>query len=235
MFTKKHLFITLGIVLSGCAQLYSQYYTDNTGGKDISKIAEVATTGPELRKGNDVNAETIKMLEDGYLLLGSSNFYGQKIDESQAIEQAKKVKASIVIIYSKHKDTIYESTPPLLLLFGGIYTQTNIDRFDQSATYWAKRKPAILGILPVELTPEARKKAGSNKGILIGTVVKQTPAYSAEIINGDVLRKIDNTEINDVPSFTSLIHQKAGNKVTILLTRDGKEIVKEVKLNPAPQ
>ena len=61
-----------------------------------------------------LNQITFKMFENGYALIGYSDFYGRKIDDSQAIEQGKKVKASIVIVYSKFKDTISGATPLIL-------------------------------------------------------------------------------------------------------------------------
>jgi hypothetical protein len=83
-------------------------------GKDISKYIEGTTTEPNLMRGNDVKSDALNMMENGYVLLGYSDFYGPKVNENQAIEQGKKVKASIVIVYSKYKDTLSGATPLIL-------------------------------------------------------------------------------------------------------------------------
>ena len=87
----------------------------------------------------------------------------------------------------------------------------------------------------MQLTPEQRQKIGSNNGLVITAVVKQSPAYLADILNSNILVKIDNTEVYDKSSFESAIRRNDGKKVSVLLIRDGKEISKEVKLNPRPE
>lgn len=261
---KNLLLIALGLLAISCAKPYTQYYTDTTKGRDITKYIEVSTTEPKFMRGNNVESDALQMVENGYVLLGYSSFHGRKINENQAIEQAKKVNASMVIVYSKYLDTISGYTPLILpdtktsltnvttSVYGSsgyatgygsgtttsygtktMYMPYNIDRFDQKATYWAKRKITVFGAFGPELTPELRQKIGSNKGILVAAVVKQSPAYHAEIINGDILKKINNIEI-DSSNYEFTLKQNAGKKVTIILIRDGKELTKEVMLNPFP-
>ena len=209
-------------------------------------------------QGNDVKSDSFRMWENGYVLLGNSSFYGSQVSEDQAIKQAKKVKASVVIVYSKFKDTVSGAIPLSLPdiktsttnIYGSSgfatgYTTTYgtettympyvVDRFDQGATYWAKRKyPPVLGVHAKELPPELRQKIGSNKGMLVDGILKQSPAFRADIVNGDILIKINNTEIYDQSTLESTLKTNAEKKVSILLIRDGKEIVKEVVLNSVP-
>jgi membrane-associated protease RseP (regulator of RpoE activity) len=255
------LSVFLLLLSIGCAKTYSQFYTDTTQGRDINKYIEVSAIEPKLLNGNNVKSDIIQMIENGYVLLGYSNFYGRKINENQAIDQAKQVKASIVIVYSKYRDTISGYTPLILpdsktsvtnvtaSIYGSsgyatgygtgntssygtqtMYVPYNIDRFDQGATYWAKRKNIVFGAFCNDLTPELRQKIGSNRGVLVVAVVKQSPAYRADIINGDILKKINNKEI-DMSNGESILNENAGKKVTIILIRDGKELTKEVMLN----
>jgi membrane-associated protease RseP (regulator of RpoE activity) len=249
------------LVLSSCQKPYSQYYHDISHGADISKYIEV-TTEPKLFTGNDVKTDVIQMIENNYVLLGYSSFYGRKFNENQAIDQAKKVKASMVIVYTKYRDTISGYAPLILpdiktsltnvtaSAYGSsgyatgygtgtttsygtqtMYIPYNIDRFDQGATYWAKRnKLPILGAFPNDLSPDLKRSIGSNKGILVIAVIKQSPAYQADIINGDILKKINNNDI-DMSNYQSILRENAGKKVTISIIRNGKEITKEILLN----
>jgi hypothetical protein len=263
---KKLFLVIFAMLLAGCAQGFSQYYHDSTKGIDVAPYIEGTTADPQLMAGNDVKSDGLRMVENGYVLLGYSDFYGPKINENKAVEQAKKVKATVVIVYSKFKDTVSGASPLVLpdtktsttnvtaSAFGSggyatgygtgttttygtktTYIPYSIDRFDQGATYWAKRKyPPILGAYGKDLPPELRQRIGSNKGLLVDVVVKDSPAYRADIVNGDILRKINNTEIYDESTLGSAVKANAEKKVSILLIRDGKEIVKEVMLNPVP-
>lgn len=116
-----------------------------------------------------------------------------------------------------------------------IYTPYEIDRFEQGASYWAKKKGQLSGIVPNELPPELRRKIGSNKGVLVIAVVKRSPAFSADILRGDIIKKVNNIDIIDLKQYVQTMMANANKKVTITLLRDGKEIVKEIKLNTAPE
>ena len=70
--------------------------------------------------------------------------------------------------------------------------------------------------------------------MLVDGILKQSPAFRADIVNGDILIKINNTEIYDQSTLESTLKTNAEKKVSILLIRDGKEIVKEVVLNSVP-
>jgi hypothetical protein len=215
---KNLLLIVLGLLVISCAQPYAQYFTDTTQGKDVAKYTELTTTEPQLLRGNDVESDALKMAENGYVLLGYSSFHGRKINERGTIEQARKLKASTVLVYSKYLDTLSGYRPLILPetktsvtsmtanVYGTsgyvsgygsgitrsygtktLYVPYNIVRYDQVATYWAKRKGTILGAIGEDLSPELRQKIGSNKGILVIAVIKQSPAYHAGIINGAFL------------------------------------------------
>ena len=111
----------------------------------------------------------------------------------------------------------------------------NANRYDFAAVYFVKKKPGVLGVYPKELTPELRQKIGSNKGILVFAVRKDSPAFRADILAGDIIKKIGDQEITDLMSTEVAAKKYAGHKVSILIIRSGKEITKEVQLNPYPK
>jgi hypothetical protein len=274
MFMNRLWVALLGIFLvAGCAKPYSQYYHDLVKGGDTSNLIFV-TEEPKLFRGTDPKADGLRMVEDGWFLLGYSTFTGPQVNENQAIEQAKQLKASAIVVYSKFFDTRTDIQPVVIpdiktstssargTAYGSAYgsggyasgsatsfgtgttttygTQTlyqtrTIDRFEQGATYWVKRKGLLLGAVPIDLPPELRQKIGSNKGVLVVSVTNKTPAFSADILQGDIIKKINNIEILDKKHFLETVIQNANKKVNIALLRDGKEIVKEVKLNPIPE
>lgn len=270
---KKYWSVVIVLWIIGCARPYAKYYHDLIRGMDTSNLI-FTTEEPILFQGTNLEADTLKMVEDGYALIGYSSFIGPKFNENQAIYQAKQLKASVVVVYSKYFDT-KSGIRPLVLpdvktsvssgqataygsAFGSggyasgsataygtgttttygtktIYTPYSIDRFEQGATYWVKVKRSLFGALVNDLPSELRQKTGSNKGVLVIAVVKGTPAFSADILRGDVIKKVNNTEILDRNHFAVTILANANKKVNITILRDGKEMVKEVHLNPAPE
>ena len=111
------------------------------------------------------------------------------------------------------------------------YIPYNVDRHDYLATYWIKKKLPILGVVTQDLTPEIRQSIGSNKGVLVNAVIKNSPAFRADILKGDILRKINDVELYDRKSYQETIVNFAGQKVIVEILREGKEIKKEIQLD----
>jgi len=117
------------------------------------------------------------------------------------------------------------------------YGTTTVDipysqnRYDYMATFWIKTKPPIFGVNLKDLDSELREKIGSNKGVVVAFVIKDTPAFFADILKGDILLKLNNSEIIDSKTFTKLTHEFAGQIVKVKLFRNGKQLSKKIKLN----
>jgi len=111
------------------------------------------------------------------------------------------------------------------------YIPYSRNRYDYLATYWVKQKPLTLGVSCDNLSPVIKKEIGSNKGVIILAVVRDAPAYHADILQGDVIKKINDIEITDTLKFLELLAKYKGEKVTFAIIRDGQEMIKEVKLN----
>lgn len=112
----------------------------------------------------------------------------------------------------------------------------SIRRFDQAASFWIRAKPnPILGIDMRDLTPQQRAAFQTNKGVTINAIQKDTPAYDADLLKGDVLKSVGSMEVTDARGLQQLLQRFAGQQVKIEFIRDGKLLGKEVKLNPIPQ
>lgn len=258
------ILLSTAFVIQGCAAPYSKYYYDKTGGVDITTNPRViiSKSEPKLYRGNDQEKDVQSMLENGYGMVGYSSFNGGNIDENGALLQAKKIHASVVIIYSKYTNTV-SSVMPLTLpdtqtstttLYGNAYgsggyanysgtatTTTygsettyipySVNRYDHLATYWIKLKPLILGVQVKELTPEARNEMQSNKGVLVIVVTKGSPAFHSDLLEGDIIKKVDDIDIYDGPELVKQVSEHAGQKVIFTIYRNGVILKKEVQLN----
>jgi hypothetical protein len=114
------------------------------------------------------------------------------------------------------------------------YIPYSVRRYDYLATYWVKLKEPILGIHGCALTDEVRQEIGSNQGALVHAVITGSPAFRADILRGDVVKKLGKVDVSDVESFQKALGQHAGEQVTVEIMRGGQTLRKEIKLNESP-
>jgi hypothetical protein len=105
--------IVLLILLSGCANPYGQFYTDQLGGRSIHDFPMlVASEGnPQLYSTSDHERDGRALLENGYVLIGFSTFNAGPVDSKQAMRQGKKVGAALVMVQSQYTNTVTGTIP----------------------------------------------------------------------------------------------------------------------------
>jgi len=112
------------------------------------------------------------------------------------------------------------------------YFPYKIDKYEYVAVFFVKNPvPHLLGINFNDLSPDIRKRIGSNKGVIVRTVINETPAFMADILEGDIIRKANNREVINSKSLDNFLSEHAGQKVTFEILRDNKTIIKDVQLN----
>ncbi|MSU47609.1 MAG: Do family serine endopeptidase [Opitutus sp.] len=88
-----------------------------------------------------------------------------------------------------------------------------------------------LGVRPQELTEELAEQFGTEKGALLREVTDGSPADKAGIKSGDVITKVNATEIRDARHLLMTVSQIApGTEVAVDYLRDGKPGRTQVKL-----
>ena len=97
-------------VLTGCASGFEKYYHPVAPERLVIAKPSFAPPPPKpavYLHSADVQADAKRMTEDGYVYIGESSFYGpaNKSNQEQAVEQGKKVGASIVMFKSQYMDT----------------------------------------------------------------------------------------------------------------------------------
>ena len=86
-----------------------------------------------------------------------------------------------------------------------------------------KVERGFLGVRPQELTDELTSQFGTEKGALIAEVTEDSPAEKAGIKTGDVVMKVNTTEIRDARHLLLTVSKLApGSEVSVELLRDGK-------------
>jgi len=251
--------LSTAFTITGCTNPYSQYYTDLTGGQNVFESPKVIlpTEKPKLIYGTNREIDEKKMLEDGYLPLGFSSFNAGEINQKEALKHAKKIHASTVIVYYNYTGTVSGVMPINMpntqtsyhsgSIYGAggyanysgtsttygtttTYMPYNINRYDFYASFWIKATPMKLGIIWQDLSEELRQKLGSNKGVYVWIVVKDSPAFNSDILSGDVLRRVNEQEIIDSNHFQKLLDNASDPAAEFEIFRNGETIIKRVQL-----
>jgi PDZ domain len=110
----------------------------------------------------------------------------------------------------------------------------SVDRNTFYASYWAKRDPnkIRLGLYSRPLDEEQRHKLERNTGVQVTVVVTGSPAFNANVLEGDVLLKLNGRDITDMRSLNMDITQLAGQRATFDLLRGDQPRSIAVTLNP---
>jgi hypothetical protein len=111
------------------------------------------------------------------------------------------------------------------------YIPYNVRRYDFYASYWVKAKPPVFGIRVRDLTDEEKRGIGSNKGVAVAVVQRNSPAYNADIIAGDIIKTIQGESVLDTKEGVDLIVKYKGQEIRVEIARGSQSLTKTVKLN----
>lgn len=188
--------------------------------------------GPKIYRGKDQVSDYKRMLENGFDMVGYSSFRGLDVAPEKATEQAKIIKADLVLVYAEQK----ASTPASVQIdqarkakkaqnqnaSAGSDTPAPQDQtlYEYFASYWVKLAPPLIGV-HVEANTQDEKPFG----LRVVAVVKESPAARATIQEDDVLTRIGDVVLDRPAALTQAAQRYAGQTVEVLYKRgdnDGK-------------
>lgn len=252
-------------VVACASNPFQKFYTPSQVRGTLAPRAASANEQVHILRGNNLEQDGIAMLQNGFFYLGSSSFNGRAFSPDLAIEQAKNVGASTVVVYSRYLSTVTGNIPLVLpappttattstqgtiygsggtatfsgtsnTTFSGGTTTYNIpyqvDRYDQAATYWAKGRTPVCGVYVRDLNDGERRHLQRNRGAVVIAVLKNSPAFLADILRGDVIVRVAGNEIAGSQDLLDLLAQYAGKEVLIEIERDSGPKDITLKLNP---
>ncbi len=201
--------------------------------------------------------DQIRQLEEGWVRLGDSGFYGPMEDESGLIKEARRVGAELVLVSKVPGETVQGATPfttyePVTVYRSAIgpggRAMTQLDTayvpyttympyteswYIQRAIYYARRlQPPSFGALPKEITAEDRKRLGFNGGVAVLCCVRNSPAWNAGILPDDVIISMAGQTISSPEDLHNIILQNAGKSVPVQYVRGGEKRTIQVGLGP---
>lgn len=114
------------------------------------------------------------------------------------------------------------------------YVPENVDYYDYSATFWGKTKPSLMGVLVQPLSADLKQTYQTNKGVVVKIVIQKSPAYNANVLEGDVLMSLAGEDIETPDQFFDILSRHAGQSVALNLFRNGQAQTIQLTLNQAP-
>ncbi|MGD9015220.1 MAG: Do family serine endopeptidase [Candidatus Omnitrophota bacterium] len=95
-----------------------------------------------------------------------------------------------------------------------------------------------LGVSVQELTPELAKHFGlpDIKGALVAGVLEDSPAQKGGIKEGDVIKQVQDIEIDSVRKLISTVSKiEVGKTITIIILRNNKKMSLQVEIGQRPE
>jgi hypothetical protein len=129
--------------------------------------------------------------------------------------------------YGTYSGTSTTTTPGTL---STQYVPYSRQVYDQGALFWRRVKPGIFGALLAPIPEAMRSTLQRNTGVFISVVQLDTPAFRANILDGDVVIQIADRPVESVQQFLDLLPSYVGQKVTVKVIRGGQTLDVQVQL-----
>lgn len=228
---KKMLVVAL---IASCIQisqaagnLYEQHYKEQNNRSLKSMAAQPDT---KMYVSNHADVDNISMLEKGYDLMGSSGFESGSITPDMALDHAKVIKADVVLVYSKYaSNRSVQSTMQAIKEAAGTTGEIDPEVLEQGgeqykyyASYWAKLPMPLLGVHVIKLKRQQQESddLAVEDGLKILAVIKESPAYKAGLLRGDVLLKIGEIHLQVAEQLSEAARKYKGKAVEVVYTRN---------------
>jgi hypothetical protein len=99
------------------------------------------------------------------------------------------------------------------------------------ASFWRQLKPSILGVRYNAIPENLRIALQRNTGAYVNVVIQDTPAFNANILEGDIIIQIADKPIANAQECSDSLVIFAGQKIPIKVIRNGKTLDVDVQLN----
>ncbi len=235
------LSLALAVPAPAVAGLYEDFF--QASGEDAENGVR-SKLPPQVFTSLNLKADVQKILEDGYLVIGTSSWFGVPEDAKKTAKFAKKIRASIALVNYRYVDTVSGGTGFMMMPmpgpFGGAIGSArpmSFDRYEQTAYFFVKAKPEKLGLgLRFEpLTPLQTRAIGSGKGLSITVVVRGAPAFDAGIISGDIILTVAGQDVSTQDRLARIKTDYAGQTVPVEIYRYGETKTLQITVPAAPK
>ena len=236
------LVVTLAVLciqtVHAAENLYEKNYRAQNSG-DLKSLQVYPET--EMYVSNHFDEDNISMLENGYDMMGSSGFEAGSITPDMALVHAKSLKADVVLVYSKYASkksplstlqTIKEAAKTTGEIDPEVLKEDDA-QYKYYASYWAKLPMPLLGLHVIKLRHKSNESdvVVTNEGLKVLAVIKDSPAYKAGFLRGDILLKMGDIDLEAPAMLSKAVGKYQGKKVKISYKRNEVVSVAHATLN----
>jgi hypothetical protein len=254
------------VLVAACSNPYKDAYKSTLERRPAGEASRLLppTGDVKIVTSTRMRDDAVRMMEEGWLLLGRSKFRDAQIDAAGAIAVAKEVGASVVLVRKEYATTVTgtmesaEWIPPRTIArreqevvvsgpdsgkvierdvtttidgeYRTTYVPTNTDYYDYAATYWAKSKPPIFGVIVRSLSDSEKVATQSNRGVVVRAVINDSPAFNADILRGDIITSFGGQQISGPDQFFQAVLAGAGKEIVVRILRAGEQKTFTVRL-----
>ena len=109
-----------------------------------------------------------------------------------------------------------------------------VHRYQYEAGFFRRMPPTILGVLSQPLPPEIRQQLERNTGVFAWVVRSGSPAFNANILEGDVVLKMNGEDVMSDADLMEKNMKFASQRVDVEIWRNGQFKTIPVQLNNKP-
>lgn len=209
--------------ISTSTPVFSDFYEEWINVKDEENIILLGKEeNPRLIRSSNLENDLYDIVSDNYSIIGKTSFNGPMEDITNDILNQCKKNGTTLALYSIE----YAYTT------SGTY---GIRRYNYDVYYLAKctDMPFPFGLSLVDLSTEDRQNFERNTGAKIIIVYKNTPAFFANFLRGDIIININDHEIinaNDFSYYYYFNEFKKGDEVRIQFIRKNQIYEKIIEI-----
>jgi hypothetical protein len=228
-------------VVKANSNLFEEKYVEQNDHQLKSLKVSPETT---LELGENQEADTTRMLENGYDMMGTSEFVSGKIPAELAKTYGEKIKADNVLVYDKPTSLMTN-----MVNFDGTEDGNKViqeandenarnEKTIHYASYWAKLPMPLLGVHVIKLVKAAVNQSEEGvvqPGLKIIAVIKESPAAKASIATGDTLLRIGDVALEKADDLFAAVKRYQGQTVDIVFRHGDEDVKTMVALNSRKQ
>lgn len=224
-------------VVKANSNLFEEKYVEQNDHHLKSLKASPDTT---LEISENQEADTTRMLENGYDMMGTSEFVSGKIPAELARVYGKKIKADSVLVIDKPTSL----TTNMVSLDGTEEGKKMIQEANEEnaknektihyASYWAKLPMPLFGVHVIKLVKASAnpsEEGVAQPGLKIIAVIKDSPAAKASIATGDTLLKIGDVTLEVADDLFAAVKRYQGQAVEVAFRHGDEDVKTTVALN----
>ncbi|MCR4650237.1 MAG: S1C family serine protease [Lachnospiraceae bacterium] len=165
------------------------------------------------------NTEQISLTDSNYRII-NTDIYGS----SQATGVMVNLKGEVVGIVNR--SLMNNEAPYMISAFGISDLKDTIERMSNG-----KSNP-LLGVTGIDVSDEAHEEKGVPYGAYVTGIVMNSPAMKAGIQSGDIIVKMDDTEIIKYAQLTDLLmSREPESEVVLTIMRQAHDEYRDIEIN----